>query len=59
MGEVVFRCPKTGQEFESGFRASPSDLQLLPKDATMNLLCRVCGEKHEFKFTEGHITDGR
>ena len=59
MGEVVFRCPKTGQEFESGFRASRSDLQLLPKEATVNLLCRFCGEKHEFKFAEGRITDGR
>jgi hypothetical protein len=56
LGQVVFRCPKTGQDFESGFHANPNDLQFLPEDARINLLCRICGEKHEFKFTEGRIS---
>jgi hypothetical protein len=28
MGEVVFRCPKTGAGFESGFQAEPNELIL-------------------------------
>jgi hypothetical protein len=57
VGQVVFRCPQTGQEFESGFRASARDMQLLPKDASISLLCRICCDKHSFKFTEGRISE--
>jgi hypothetical protein len=57
MGELVFRCKKTGAEFNSGFRAEPSELASLPADAKLTLRCRVCGERHEFKLAEALIRE--
>ena len=59
MAEVVFCCPKTGTEFESGFQALPHDLQVIPRDAQINLQCRVCGERHHFKFSEARTIESR
>ena len=55
VGEVVFRCEKTGQEFDSGFQANSGDMQFLPTDAKMRLRCRICGNFHEFKFASAKI----
>ena len=57
VGEVIFRCKKTGLEFDSGFQASPSEVQLLPVDAKTRLRCRICGDLHEFKFTDAQINE--
>ena len=59
MGELTFRCPKTGKEFRSGFRAQPAELKALPKDAKINLRCQVCGDHHEFNIAEAHIDESR
>jgi len=55
MGEVFFRCPKTGKEFESGFQASPSELRFLPPNAGINLRCKVCSSRREFKFAAARV----
>ncbi len=57
MGELTFHCPKTGQDFRSGFRAQPAELKALPKDAKINLRCQACGDYHEFNIAEARIDD--
>jgi hypothetical protein len=57
VGDVIFRCQKTGQEFESGFQANARDINLLPADAKIHLRCRICGDLHEFKFASAKIDD--
>jgi hypothetical protein len=57
MGRVFFRCPQTGEEFDSGFQAGPGDLGLLPTGAKINLRCRICGVKHEFQLGDARILE--
>ena len=57
MGRVFFRCPQTGQEFDSGFQAAPGDLGLLPTGAKINLRCRICGVKHELRFADARVDE--
>ncbi len=57
MGQLIFRCPKTKKEFDSGFQAKATDLTLLPKGATIRLRCMVCGEIHEFNFAGARICE--
>jgi hypothetical protein len=59
MGEMTFRCPKTGKDFRSGFRAQPADLKSLPKDAKINLRCQACGDHHEFALAEARIDESK
>jgi len=58
VGDVIFHCEKTGQEFDSGFQANSGDMQFLPADAKIRLRCRICREFHEFKFTNAKIDEG-
>lgn len=55
MYQVIFRCPKTNKEFDSGFQAMPADMQTVPEGATVRLQCGICGEKHDFKFADARI----
>ncbi len=57
MGQVIFRCPKTEMEFDSGFQAKPTDIKLLPIGATIYLRCRICGDRHEFKFAAARVDE--
>lgn len=57
MDRILFRCPKTNEEFDSGFVAAPADMNLLPKEATIGLRCPLCGERHEFKLTDARIVE--
>lgn len=57
MGRVFFRCPQTGEEFDSGFQAGLRDLRLLPTGAKINLRCGICGLKHEFQFAAARIDE--
>ena len=57
MGRVIFRCPDTRQEFDSGFQAKSGDLNYLPADATIRLRCRICNPRHEFKFADARIEE--
>jgi len=54
-GDLMFRCPKTGQDFDSGFRTDQQDLASLPSAAHLRARCPRCGETHELKFAEGWI----
>jgi hypothetical protein len=55
MGQLIFQCPKTKKEFDSGFQAKATDLMLLPRGATIRLRCMVCGEIHEYNFANARI----
>ena len=55
MGQLIFRCPKTDEEFDSGFQANPDEMRLLPTSAKIHLRCRVCGAKHEFQFADARV----
>ena len=55
MDRVLFRCPKTSDEFDSGFEAGSAEIGLLPKGAAISLRCPLCTERHEFKFSEARI----
>ena len=57
MGDLMFRCPKTGQEFKSGFQATQSELKLVPRNATISLRCSICGATHEFEFVHARIDE--
>jgi hypothetical protein len=57
MDRILFRCPKTKEEFDSGFMAAPADMNLLPKEATIGLRCPLCGERHEFKLADARIVE--
>jgi hypothetical protein len=57
MSQVLFRCPGTGKEFATGFRANAAEMKLMPLGAKINLRCKICGELHEFKFTSGRVDE--
>lgn len=57
MGEVTFRCPKTRQEFGSGFQATETERRALPSIAMISLRCRICGEAHSFKFADAQLKE--
>ena len=57
MGHVIFQCPKTGEEFDSGFQAGPHDMRASPPAAKIHLRCKVCGAKHEFEFADARVDE--
>jgi fructosamine-3-kinase len=57
MGPVIFRCPKTQKEFDSGFRAEAADLKAMPREAVIRLRCVICAGTHEFKFANGRVKE--
>ena len=59
MGVVIFRCCMKGIEFDSGFQATPKDVELLPIAAEIRLRCRICGNVHAFKFVEARIDESQ
>jgi hypothetical protein len=38
-GALMFRCPTSGQAFDSGFRIDQASLATIPSAATMRLRC--------------------
>jgi hypothetical protein len=59
MGQLLFRCPTTGKDFDSGFQAGSSEMKLLPAGAKFQVRCTVCGDLHEFKFADAKLKDER
>ncbi len=57
MGQLMFRCPTTGQEFNSGFQISTKDISQVPSSFPIRLRCLCCPEMHEFKFIDGRISE--
>jgi hypothetical protein len=60
-GALMFRCPKTGEAFDSGFRFSVEEFALVPTGYSMKLRCKICSELHELKLSEAWIAklDGK
>jgi LSD1 subclass zinc finger protein len=57
MGQLLFRCPKTGKDFDSGFQAGSSEVNQLPAGAKFRVRCAVCGDLHEVRFTDAKVND--
>jgi len=54
-GALMFRCPKTGPAFDSGFRFSVEEFALVPAGYSMKLRCKICSGLHELKLSEAWI----
>ncbi len=57
MAQLIFRCPRTKEDFDSGFQAGSSEMKLLPAGAKIRVRCKVCGDLHEFKFADARLKD--
>ena len=54
-GALMFRCPKTGEAFDSGFRFAPDEMRIIPAGYSMKMRCKICMGQHEFKLAEAWI----
>lgn len=54
-GALMFRCPKTGTAFDSGFRFSAAEFALVPAGYSMKVRCKICLGLHELKLSEAWI----
>lgn len=54
VGDVMFRCRKTGDEFDSGFDADQGSVHHIASK-TLQLRCRICGDRHSYTFAEAHL----
>jgi hypothetical protein len=54
-GDLMFRCPITGSDFDSGFIADQSDLAAISPLARMSARCPRCGQSHALKFADAWI----
>ena len=55
MGHLMFCCPESGKEFDSGFQADHGDLADLSPVATVRVRCRICWKIHAFAISDGWI----
>jgi hypothetical protein len=58
MNPVLFRCPKTLREIESGIEINVSALRNV-QPVSLRLVCPFCGEPHEWKLADGWIGEPR
>jgi hypothetical protein len=56
LGNLVFRCPATGEKFDTGFQSTRAEMKKMPGDAQMILRCPVCRDRHTFMVADGEIT---
>jgi hypothetical protein len=54
-GFLMFRCPKTGEAFDSGLRFSVEEMRFVPAGYSIKLRCKSCLQLHEFKLNESWI----
>ena len=54
MGSLLFRCPNSGQEFESGVHTDIASLDLV-RDLLVKLWCPICNEVHELTIKRGKL----
>ena len=59
MGRLIFRCPTTLSEFDSGFQAGKTDMQAVPQTTTISIRCAICCGSHEFKIADARIEEIR
>ena len=48
----MVRCPKTGREFNSGYRTNGGDLAAVPPSYTISIRCPLCKESHAVRLAE-------
>lgn len=48
----MVRCPKTGREFNSGYRTNGGDLAAVPPAFTIRIRCPLCHETHAVMLSE-------
>lgn len=48
----MVRCPKTGREFNSGYRTNGGDLSAVPRAFAIRIRCPLCRETHAVKLSE-------
>jgi hypothetical protein len=53
---LMVRCPKTGREFNSGYRTNGGDLSAVPPTFTIRIRCPLCRETHAVKLSEARET---
>ena len=58
LDNLMFRCPVTGEDFNSGFRTSQVDLSGVPLTATVHTRC-PCGQTHTLRFADGWIKQSK
>jgi hypothetical protein len=56
-GWLMFRCTKTGEAFDSGFRFAPNELASVPLECKLNIRCKSSLALHEFKLADSWIDD--
>jgi hypothetical protein len=49
-GTLTFRCPLSGQPFDTGF--DPAGMCLAPQATTMRVRCKECGYWHTFRVAD-------
>ena len=54
-GALMFRCPKTGAAFDSGFRFSAAEFALVPAKYSIKVRCKICLGLHVLKLSEAWI----
>jgi len=54
MEHLIFVCPTTGREIDSGVESDISTL-LRIRDEPMRVLCPVCGERHEWPVRDAFL----
>ena len=56
---LMVRCPKSGREFNSGYRTNGGDLAAVPPDYTIRIHCPLCKESHNVRLAEAReVTEG-
>jgi endogenous inhibitor of DNA gyrase (YacG/DUF329 family) len=54
MEHLIFVCPTTGREVDSGVESEISTL-LRIRDETVCALCPACGERHEWRVRDAFL----
>jgi hypothetical protein len=49
---LMVRCPKTGREFNSGYRTNGGDLAGVPPAYTISIRCPLCNETHAVRLAQ-------
>jgi hypothetical protein len=58
MNPVLFHCPKTLQQIEAGIEVNVGTLRNV-QPVMLRLICPFCREPHEWKLTDGWISEPR
>lgn len=57
MGRLMFCCPDTGREFDSGFRSTAEELGRIPPDYKMNVMCSICYRFHPVTVSQARVSE--